>query len=153
MIIQNNSNSLDRQSNVKLNHLFYMDDIKLYASSQEDLHQLPDITEKFTKDICMEFGIDKCKINSVKARQIHLHYYQLENGEKITPLDANESYKYLGFNQSRQMNFKETKQVLLHNFRHRLNTILKSNLNAKNVIKAINTYAIPILTYSFGIIK
>lgn len=34
-----------------------------------------------------------------------------------------------------------------------INMILKSKLNAKNQIKAINTYAIPLLTYTFGIVK
>jgi hypothetical protein len=35
----------------------------------------------------------------------------------------------------------------------RLRIICKSYLNTANKIKAINTYAIPILTYSFGIIS
>ncbi|KAL1448060.1 hypothetical protein WDU94_013882, partial [Cyamophila willieti] len=38
-------------------------------------------------------------------------------------------------------------------FNNRLKRILKRHLNAKNLTKAINTYAIPVLTYSFGIIK
>src|SRR5699024_4785687 len=31
--------------------------------------------------------------------------------------------------------------------------ILKTHLNGRNLMKAINTYAVPLLTYSFGIIK
>jgi hypothetical protein len=31
--------------------------------------------------------------------------------------------------------------------------MLKTKLNGKNTIKAINTYAIPVLTFSFGIVK
>jgi hypothetical protein len=35
----------------------------------------------------------------------------------------------------------------------RTRSILKTKLNGKNTIKAINTYAIPVLTSSFGIVK
>jgi hypothetical protein len=43
--------------------------------------------------------------------------------------------------------------VLKENYIKRLRTILKSELLSKNKIKAINTWAIPLLTYSFGILK
>jgi hypothetical protein len=32
-------------------------------------------------------------------------------------------------------------------------SILQSKLNGNNLIKAVNTYAVPFLTYSFGVIK
>ncbi|CAG4948141.1 unnamed protein product [Colias eurytheme] len=35
----------------------------------------------------------------------------------------------------------------------RVTVLCKRKLNAKNLIKSINTYAIPVLTYSFGLIK
>jgi hypothetical protein len=45
----------------KLNHLLYMDDIKLYASKKNHILSLLTITENFSNDIGMSFGIDKCK--------------------------------------------------------------------------------------------
>jgi hypothetical protein len=33
----------------------------------------------------------------------------------------------------------------------RIKSILKSKLNGNNLIKAVNTYAVPLLTYSFGV--
>nr|XP_049697160.1 uncharacterized protein LOC126054692 [Helicoverpa armigera] len=44
----------------------------------------------------MEFGIDKCKINSVKAGQNYQHHYTLETGSQIEPLNEQDAYKYLG---------------------------------------------------------
>jgi hypothetical protein len=35
----------------------------------------------------------------------------------------------------------------------RVDALLKTQLNGKNIIKAINTYAIPLLVYSVGVIK
>ncbi|XP_052748657.1 uncharacterized protein LOC128200179 [Galleria mellonella] len=150
--IQDKSINGHPEPNETINHLLYMDDIKLYASSENDLIQLATLTEQFTKDIKMEFGIDKCRINSIKCGQYFQHHYTMTTGEQIEPLEEQETYKYLGYNQARQIQYKEIKQQLKQQFRHRLNTILKTQLNARNIIKAINSFAIPILTYSFGII-
>ncbi|KAJ0176683.1 hypothetical protein K1T71_007862 [Dendrolimus kikuchii] len=136
-----------------LSHLLYMDDIKLYASSKDELFQLADITQQFSNDIDMEFGVDKCKILSVTRGEVNNFTYALSSGEKIEPMDAHTTYKYLGFEQSRKIKHKDTKSILIKKFNHRLNLLLKSELNSKNTIKAVNTFAIPILTYSFGIIN
>ena len=47
------------------------------------------------------------------------------------------------------------KEKLIDTYKKRLKSILKTQLNGKSKIIAINTYAIPVglLTYSFGIIK
>jgi hypothetical protein len=58
----------------KLNHLLYMDDIKLYASKKIHILSLLTITENFSNDIGMSFGIDKCKTQSICRG----HYENLE---------------------------------------------------------------------------
>ncbi|KAL0860138.1 hypothetical protein ABMA27_010445 [Loxostege sticticalis] len=106
-----------------------MDDIKLYATTHNDLSHLANLTEHFSKDICMDFGIDKCKINSVKGGQILQHStYQLETGQQISSLDQNEVYKYLGYNQDRQIQYKDTKLKLQQQFKQRLNSISETSL-------------------------
>ena len=37
-------------------------------------------------------------------------------------------------------------------YKRRIKLVLKSELNARNKIEAINTLAVPVVTYSFGII-
>jgi hypothetical protein len=51
----------------KLNHLLYMDDIKLNASKKNHILSLLTITENFSNDIGMSFGIDKCKMQSIQG--------------------------------------------------------------------------------------
>lgn len=68
----------------------------------------------------MEFGIDKCRINSTKAGKNHQHQYELRTGEKIEPLKEEETYKYLGYDQSLQIYHKEVKTILTQQFQHRL---------------------------------
>ncbi|PZC84738.1 hypothetical protein B5X24_HaOG204286 [Helicoverpa armigera] len=55
----------DNNTSYTLSHLMYMDDIKLYAANTNDLFKLADITQQFSNDICMQFGVDKCKILSI----------------------------------------------------------------------------------------
>ena len=43
-----------------ISHLLFMDDLKLYADSDENLNKLVQIVHKFSKDIRMDFGLDKC---------------------------------------------------------------------------------------------
>jgi len=45
------------------------------------------------------------------------------------------------------------KQKLGEEYLNRTKSILKTKLNGKNTINAINTYATPVLTFSFGIVK
>jgi hypothetical protein len=45
------------------------------------------------------------------------------------------------------------KNTLKRTFIRRVEALLKTQLNGKNIIKAINTHAIPLLLYSFGVIK
>ncbi|XP_063891872.1 uncharacterized protein LOC135117208 [Helicoverpa armigera] len=101
----------------------------------------------------MEFGIDKCKTFSINNGKITQNSYILDSGNVIEPLEPNAAYKYLGFQQAKQINQKETKESLKKKFKHRLNILFRSQLNSRNTSKAINSYAIPVLTYSFGIIN
>jgi hypothetical protein len=74
-------------------------------------------------------------------------------GGTIDSLELRDTYKYLGYQQSTSINHTDIKNTLKTKYKQRLNKILKTQLSARNIVKAINTYAIPILTYSFGVIK
>jgi hypothetical protein len=130
-----------------------MDDIKLYASKKNHILSLLTITENFSNDIGMSFGIDKCKTQSICRG----HYENLEcitkEGEIIKNLNKGEFYKYLGINQSNHIQHSIIKENLEKHVYLRIKSILKSKLNGNNLIKAVNTYAVPLLTYSFGVIK
>jgi hypothetical protein len=117
-----------------------MDDIKLYASKKNHILSLLTITENFSNDIGMSFGIDKCKTQSIYRG----HYENLEfitkEGEIIKNLNKGEFYKYLGINQSNHIQHSIIKENLEKQFYLRIKSILKSKLNGNNLIKAVNTY-------------
>jgi len=140
----------------RLTHLLYMDDVKLYAISAEDLKDMLVATEGFSRDICMEFGVDKCKISVVGShapRRTGDERFVCESGDIIVDMEEEETYKYLGFLQARKLEHKEIKKRLTQQFVSRVTKLVKSKLIGKNLFKAFNTFAIPVLSYSFGVIK
>lgn len=60
----------------------------------------------------MEFGIDKCRTHSINSRRLEFNNYTLEAGMQIQSMEEEETYKYLGYQQSSQINHKETKEQL-----------------------------------------
>lgn len=85
--------------------------------------------------------------------KIQDHGFQLKNGQLIKAMLADETYKYLGVKQARCVDHATVKNELSTEFAGRIRQVLKTSLNSRNIIKAINTYAVPVLGYSFGVIK
>ena len=130
----------------------YMDDIKLYATTKTQLNYLLDATEQLTADIKMEFGIAKCKTTHIEGRNWSIDSTQRTlQDETLQNLKKHETYKYLGFQQNTRIHHTEIKQHIQQQYR--LTQLLKTKLISRNLTKATNTYVIPILTYSFGIIN
>jgi hypothetical protein len=70
---------IDRENKTKSTHLLYMDDIKLNAASRKELDYLLKLTESFSNEIKMKFGIEKCKLNSImKGKHQDSEPYRLE---------------------------------------------------------------------------
>ena len=102
----------------------------------------------------MEFGIDKCAILTV-AKGIPTQESSLEipNMGSINVLGQNEQYKYLGIKQHLGINHKNIKTEFRRNYCNRIKIIMKTYLSGLNKIRAMNTWALPALGYSFGILK
>jgi len=67
---------------------------------------------------------------------------------KIEALKEGDTYKYLGLEQRKMTEDGIIMERLRKEVQTRLQWVCKTGLNARNVIKAINTYALPVLTYS-----
>ena len=55
------------RSQEKINHLMYMDDIKLLAKNKKVLKTLIHTVRIYSQDIGMEFGIEKCGLLVMKS--------------------------------------------------------------------------------------
>ena len=58
---------LGKVQHKKINHLLYMNDLKLYGNSEKEAERLTNIVRIFSKDIAMEFGISKCSYVTMKT--------------------------------------------------------------------------------------
>ena len=50
----------------KINHLMYMDDIKLFAKNEKELETLIHAVRIYSQDIGIKFGIEKCAMLVMK---------------------------------------------------------------------------------------
>ena len=86
---------LDEQT--KINHLFYVDDLKLYGTSDKQLTGLINTVKNVSDDIKMEFGLDKCaKASFKRGKKVSVEGIPLNDNQVIQDLDQAETYKYLG---------------------------------------------------------
>ena len=85
---------LDEQT--KINHLFYVDDLKLYGTSDKQLTGLINMVKNVSDDIKMEFGLDKCaKASFKRGKKVSAEGIPLNDKQVIQDLDQAETYKYL----------------------------------------------------------
>ena len=72
----------------KTNHLFYIDDLKLYAKNDYKLDGLLKTVKTFSDDLGMAFGLDKCaKETFVRGRLKYTSSIVLDADTKIKELD------------------------------------------------------------------
>lgn len=137
-----------------VNHLLYMDDLKIFAKNEDQLRQTMHIIKTFSDDVKMDFGLDKCGTVVVKrGKRVNSQNIQLNDGSTIKNLDQNDVYKYLGVDENDDIDHKGMKSKITQEYYRRVRMVLRSKLNSKNKIIAINTLAVPVPTYSFGIVN
>ncbi|KAI5727410.1 hypothetical protein M8J77_001977 [Diaphorina citri] len=145
---------IDMKEEFRVTHLFYMDDLKIYANGEEQLRHLIELVSNFSQSICMSFGLEKCNVLHVKKGKVcEPVNMTLSNDVTISCLNKDEHYKYLGLQQQIKINDSDMKMQYEKQFMKRVNTVMETELNAKNKIQAINAWAIPFLMYTFGIIS
>ena len=54
----------------KLNHLLFMDDLKLFGKSNEQIDSLVQNVFRFSQDVCMEFGLKMCGVVTLKKAKL-----------------------------------------------------------------------------------
>ena len=139
---------------LKVAHLLFVADLKTYASSQTIAHKQLDLISQFTNDIGMRFGVDKCAYLYMEKGKNKTIGPELEmNGLQITELDDDKTYKYLGMDENIAYQGSLNKERVIKEYTNRVRKIWKFDLNARNKVVAHNSFAVPILTPTFGILN
>ena len=124
----------------------YMDDIKLFAKNEKELETLIHTDRIYSQDIGMEFGIEKWATLQMKSGKRYItERMELPNQNEIRTFGDNETYKYLGI--------LEMKDKIQKEYWRRTSKLLETKLSGRNLIKGINTWAVPLVRYSGPFLK
>ena len=135
-----------------INHLFFMDDLKLYGKNERELRELMRIVSMYSKDIGMEFGFEKCAMLSIKSGvKTKSEGIEVPSGEMIREV-GEEGYKYLGVLQECKVKNKQMKEIVREEYLKRVKAVARSKLYARNLITAIKVWAVSVVRYSAGIL-
>ena len=126
-----------------------MDDIKWFTKNEKELETLIHALRIYSQDIGMELGLEKCAMLVMKRGQRHLtEGMELPKKDKIKTLAENETYKYSGILEADTIKQMEMKHKIQKEYLRRTRKPLETKLSSKNLIKGINTWAVPLVRYT-----
>ena len=103
----------------------------------------------------MEFGIEKWAMLVMKSGKRHrTDGMELPNQDKFRKLRENETYKYLGILEAdtiKQVQIKEKK--IQKEYHRRTRKLLETKLSSRNLIRGINTWAVPLVRFTGPFLK
>ena len=152
------SNILDREKigyriwKRVVSNLLYIDDLKIYTRSKETMKRVKELVQKFSQDISMEFGLDKCAVIHVEKGKI-VNSAIVEDIPLLTGDPSEPSYKYLGVLQTESTHHQASIQKASDEYCYRVRKILRSHLIAQNTSLAIKSFALPVLRYTFDVLQ
>ena len=95
----------------------------------------------------------KCAKASFKRdKKVPAEGIPLNDNHVIQDMDQAETYKYLGMEEEEGVQHHKMKVKIRKEHERRIKLVLKSELNERNKIAAINTLAVPVILYSYGVI-
>ena len=142
------------ESKEKINHLLFMDDLKLYSRSEKGLDSLVQTVRVFSEDIGMEFGMEKCAMSVMeKGKIVKSVGIEVPDGKVIKSLQEGESYKYLGILEADKFLEERMKLNVSKEYIRRLRKVLKSKLNGGNLVHGVNAWAVSLLRYSAAFVS
>ena len=102
----------------------------------------------------MDFGLNKWAAAVFKYGKLtKSQNISLIDQTVIKNLEPDEECKYLGTDEGYDIDNSQMKEKLVKEYYRRVRQILKTELNSKNKNTTINTLAVPVLVYSFGIVN
>ena len=128
------------RSQEKINHLMYMDDIKLFAKNEKELETLKYAVRIYSQDIGMEFSIEKCAMLDMKKGKRHMtDGIKLPNHYKTRTFGEIETYKYLGILEANTIKQVEMKEKIRKEYLRTTRKLPETKLSCRNLNKGINT--------------
>ena len=123
-----------------------MDDLKLFAKNVDQIDSLVNTVRIF-------LGLSKCGVLIMKrGKVVESDGLCMPDGTMMRNIEEG-GYKYLDILGADGIKHDEVKEQLKKEYIRRVRNVLKSELNERNIILAINSRAVSIARYETGIIK
>ena len=140
---------------VKGTHSLFVDDLKVYQENHKTLKDVNEMIVQASNDTSACYGVAKCaEVVFERGKMVKGEGLQVLN-ERMRTIDPdeNEIYKFLGVEQADGIKKKEVYNRVKEEISRRMNIITRTELNDKNLIKAINTKVLPVTNYPINVCK
>ncbi|XP_029657902.1 uncharacterized protein LOC115232203 [Octopus sinensis] len=124
------------------NHFFFIDDLKIVALKEDVLVKMMEAVNGFFESVGLEMNSEKSASN-------------VESLSCCETVDGINGYRYLGVLEDGGSNVLKNKVMdsILENVKKRITMLSKTNLNAVNLFRGINEYALSLYNYYIGLIN
>ena len=110
----------------------YIDDLILLSGNENDLKNEMNILQTISKYIDTKFGLEKCARIYLKRGNVQNKMHVGSTFENdIKKLDPRKAYKYLGIEESFDIQHKNEKEKLKKEYLRRLRLVLSTELKCK----------------------
>ena len=140
------------ESGRKINHLLFMDDLKLFGRNRKEIESLCTVVHKFSTDIGMEFGMDKCAVLEMRqGGKVKCEGIELPDGKVMKEVEE-DGYKYLGVLEGVGLRNAKIKELVRTEYLRRVKLVAGSKLYAGNMVRAVNAWAVSVVRYTAGLL-
>ena len=143
------------QRNIKRTHSLFIDDLKTYQENHKMLQIVNETIVQASNDTGACYGVSKCaeiifeRGQMVKGEGLEVLHERMKT---IDP-DENVTYKFLGVEQADGIKTKEVFERIKTEVENRLKLLIKTELNDRNLMKAINSKVIPVAEYPMNVCR
>ena len=136
-----------------LSHLFYMDDLKLYAESSLSLTKQIEVVKSISRDISMKLNMKKCAAAHFIPKRLQKDRVVVETDSTtdrsicFPMLDGDAIYKYLGMEQKLGLKESDAWDRVEGKCRKIVHTLWNSDLTFRQKVNFYNTTVIPAFSY------
>ena len=142
---------LTHDRTMKITHLLFVDDLKLYAKSENKISVVTKKVKEMYEDIGISWGLEKCaSLHVVRGKVSKSEDLPIGAKDSISVMEASNKYKFLrkyeNFEQLDKFTFQQAEEEYLR----RLNVIWSSPLSVPRKLTACIVFAMPALEYFMG---
>ena len=116
-----------RKGGKKINHLLFMDNLKLFAKNEDQIDSLVNTVRIFSEDIKMEFRLSKCGVLIMKrGKVVKSEGIRMPDGKMMENIEEGE-YIYLGILEADGVKHEEMKDQIKKKYIRRVRNILNQS--------------------------